>query len=90
MLVTIPDVLTADEVAHIRRVLDGTQWVDGRTTAGDQAVKVKNNLQVPLDSPVAKELGQIVLKALATNATFTAATLPVGVLPPMFNRYDVG
>src|SRR5262245_44871220 len=51
----------ADELAHIRRVLEGTQWVDGRTTAGDQAAKVKNNLQVPAESPVAKELGQIVL-----------------------------
>jgi PKHD-type hydroxylase len=90
MLVTIPDVLSADELSHIRRVLEGTKWIDGRATAGDQAVKVKNNLQVPVDSPVAKELGQIVLKALAANPTFTAATLPAGVLPPMFNRYDVG
>jgi PKHD-type hydroxylase len=90
MLVTIPDVLSAEELRHIRGVLEGTRWVDGRATAGDQAVKVKNNLQVPVDSPAAQELGQIVLKALAVNATFTAATLPVGVLPPMFNRYDVG
>ena len=71
-------------------MLDGTSWIDGRATAGDQAVKVKNNLQVPVESPTAQELGQIVLKALAASATFTAATLPVRVLPPMFNRYDVG
>ena len=48
MLVTIPDVLKPDEVAHIRRVLEGTNWVDGRITAGDQAGKVKHNLQVPI------------------------------------------
>jgi PKHD-type hydroxylase len=90
MLVTIPDVLSAEELTHIRRVLEGTQWTDGRTTAGDQAVKVKNNLQIPVDSPAGQELGQIVLKALAGNPTFTAATLPARVLPPMFNRYDVG
>jgi len=90
MLVTIPDVLSADELAHIRRVLEGTEWIDGRKTAGDQAVKVKNNLQVPVDSAAAQELGQIVLKALAGSPAFTAATLPVRVLPPMFNRYDVG
>ena len=90
MLVTIPDVLSPDDLSHIRHVLDGTSWIDGRATAGDQAVKVKNNLQVPVEFPTAQELGQIVLKALAASATFTAATLPVRVLPPMFNRYDVG
>lgn len=90
MLVTIPDVLKPDEVAHIRGVLEATQWIDGRTTAGDQAAKVKNNLQVPVDSPAAIELGQIVLRALAANSTFMTAALPLRVLPPMFNRYDVG
>ena len=90
MLVTIPDVLTPDEVAKIRGVLEGTQWVDGRATAGDQAAKVKNNLQVPIDSPAGQELGQIVLRALAGNAKFMTAALPLRVLPPMFNRYDTG
>jgi PKHD-type hydroxylase len=90
MLVTIPDVLTGEELAHIRKVLESTSWVDGRATAGDQAAKVKNNLQVPIDSPAAQELGQIVLLALARNPKFTTATLPLRVLPPMFNRYDVG
>lgn len=90
MLVTIPDVLKPEELAHIRRVLENTNWVDGRTTAGDQAAKVKHNLQVPIDAPEAEALGQIVLGALATNPTFTTAALPLRVLPPMFNRYDVG
>ncbi|WP_439544251.1 Fe2+-dependent dioxygenase [Hyphomicrobium sp.] len=90
MLVTIPDVLTPDEVAKIRGVLEGTQWIDGRATAGDQAAKVKNNLQVPIDSPAGQELGQIVLRALAGNAKFMTAALPLRVLPPMFNRYDTG
>lgn len=90
MLVTIPDVLKPEEVAHIRRVLEGTEWVDGRATAGEQAVKVKKNLQVPIESPVAQELGQIVLRALANNPKFMTAALPLRVLPPMFNRYDEG
>ena len=90
MLVTIPDVLKPDEVAHIRRVLEGTNWVDGRSTAGDQAAKVKHNLQVPPDSQAAPELGQIVLRALSVNQKFMTAALPLRVLPPMFNRYDVG
>ena len=90
MLVTIPDVLQPDELAHIRRVLEGTNWVDGRTTAGDQAAKVKSNLQVPVDSSEAQELGHIILRALGSSPIFMSAALPLRVLPPMFNRYDVG
>ena len=90
MLVTIPDVLKPEELAHIRHVLESTEWVDGRVTAGDQAIKVKKNLQVPVDAPAAQELGQIILRALGTNPTFMTATLPLRVLPPMFNRYDEG
>src|SRR5690606_16350565 len=90
MLVTIPDVLTPEELAYIRQVLETTDWADGRTTAGDQAAKVKSNLQVPVDSQAAQELGQIVLRALGRNPLFTTAALPLRVLPPMFNRYDVG
>ncbi|MFT4150553.1 MAG: Fe2+-dependent dioxygenase [Paracoccaceae bacterium] len=90
MLVTIPDLLTPEEVAYIRQVLEGTNWIDGRKTAGDQAAKVKNNLQVPVDSAEARELGNIVLRALGRNATYSSAALPLHVLPPMFNRYDEG
>ncbi|MBS7541773.1 Fe2+-dependent dioxygenase [Ancylobacter oerskovii] len=90
MLVTIPDVLTRDEVAYCRRVLEASQWVDGRTTAGAQAAKAKNNLQIPEDSKEARELGDIVLRALGRNPVFNSAAMPLRVLPPMFNRYDVG
>ena len=90
MLVTIPNLLTKDELAHVRNVLENTAWIDGRATAGDQAAKVKNNLQVPIDAPAGQELGHLIVRALARNPVFTSAALPLRVLPPMFNRYDVG
>lgn len=90
MLIEIPDVLTPEEVRHFRSVLETSQWVDGRITAGDQAAKAKNNLQIPVDSEEALELGELVLEALGRNATYNSAALPLRVLPPMFNRYDVG
>ena len=90
MLVTIPNLLTPDELAHVRNVLENTAWIDGRATAGDQAAKVKNNLQVPIDAPAGQELGHVIVRALARNPIFTSAALPLRVLPPMFNRYDVG
>jgi PKHD-type hydroxylase len=90
MLITIPDLLTLEEVAYIRQVLETTNWIDGRSTAGDQAAKVKRNLQVSPDSPEARELGNIILRALGRNPTYSSGALPLHVLPPMFNRYDEG
>jgi PKHD-type hydroxylase len=90
MLIRIPQLLTAAEVAHCRAVLDAAAWVDGRVTAGEQASQAKNNLQVPEGSREARELGELVLRALGRSATFTSAALPLRVYPPMFNRYDTG
>ncbi|MCS0501645.1 Fe2+-dependent dioxygenase [Ancylobacter mangrovi] len=90
MLIQIPDILTPDEVAHCRRVLEASPWVDGRVTAGQQAARSKLNLQIPVESREAQELGDIVLRALGRNPVFNSAAMPLRVLPPMFNRYDVG
>jgi PKHD-type hydroxylase len=90
MLVKIESVLTKEEVAHCRSVLEGTQWVDGRITAGAQSALAKHNLQVPENAPQARALGEIVLRALGVNAAFNSAAVPFRVFPPLFNRYDVG
>lgn len=90
MLLQIPDILTPDEVAHCRATLAAQPWIDGRATAGDLAAGAKRNLQLDQDDPVARELGRIVLRGLARSPTFTAAALPLRVLPPMFNRYEAG
>jgi PKHD-type hydroxylase len=90
VLVRAEQVLTREELAHIRRVLGAAEWIDGKVTAGIQSGAVKNNLQVPEDSPQARELGEIVLRALGRNPTFNAAVSPFKVIPPLFNRYDAG
>ena len=52
MLAHIQGVLSADEVANIRSVLEGADWVDGRVSAGPQGAAVKNNLQAAEDSQI--------------------------------------
>ena len=47
MLIRIPALLSPQEVADCRSVLENTRWVDGRVTAGAQSAIAKNNLQVP-------------------------------------------
>ncbi|HOY77804.1 MAG TPA: Fe2+-dependent dioxygenase [Hyphomonadaceae bacterium] len=90
MLVKIESVLSKAEVAHCRSVLEGTQWVDGKITAGAQSALAKHNLQVPEDAPQARALGDIVLRALGRSNGFNSAAVPFRVFPPLFNRYDVG
>lgn len=90
MLLQIPDVLSPEQVRQFRDRLDGADWADGRVTAGYQSAKAKDNAQLPEDSPVARELGAIVLDALSRNSTFFSAALPRRIYPPLFNRYAGG
>ncbi len=90
MLLDIPNVLSAEQVAQARQVLDQAEWVDGRVTAGHQSARAKRNLQLPEDHPVARQLGDVILAALQRNSLFISAALPLRVFPPLFNRYEGG
>jgi PKHD-type hydroxylase len=90
MMLHIPEVLTRDQVEKMRAALGQSGWVDGRATVGAQGAQVKQNRQLPENSPVARELGQVVLAALAANPLFFAAALPLRSSPPLFNRYCEG
>ena len=90
MLLSIPDVLTAEQVARCRQRLQQAGWADGRITAGHQSAKAKDNLQLPEDSEVARELGALVCDAVQANSTFFSAALPRRIYPPLFNCYRDG
>ncbi|MDO9598716.1 MAG: Fe2+-dependent dioxygenase [Azoarcus sp.] len=90
MMLHIPAVLSREQVAACRRLLDQAPWVDGLATSGKQAALCKQNLQLAEDSALARELGSIVLAALGRNALFVSAALPARILPPYFNRYEGG
>ena len=88
MLVAVPAVLSAQQLAEVRGLIDGAEWEDGRATAGQQSELAKRNLQLPASSAAAQAAGEIVLAALANNGLFMSAALPHRVFPPLFNRYD--
>ncbi|HKY03743.1 MAG TPA: PKHD-type hydroxylase, partial [Blastocatellia bacterium] len=90
MLIPISEVLSAEQVAECRRVLDEVEWIDGRVTAGHQSARAKENLQLGEDHPAARQLGDVILAALERNALFMAAALPLKVFPPLFNCYRSG
>jgi PKHD-type hydroxylase len=87
MLIHIPKVLTAEQVAQCREALETAEWADGRNTAGYVSARVKDNEQVPDMHPVARKLGDMILGILEKHPTFTSAALPLKLVPPLFNRY---
>jgi PKHD-type hydroxylase len=86
----IPHVLDANQIGQCRQALDTADWIDGRDTAGYLSSRVKNNVQLPEDHPVARKLGGMILDALDANPLFVSAALPLKVVPPLFNRYSGG
>lgn len=90
MLLQIPELLTGEKLAWCCNLLESGSWVDGRVTAGHQSALSKDNLQLPENSPEAKQLGDLILPALEGNPLFMSAALPLKVFPPLFNRYQSG
>jgi PKHD-type hydroxylase len=90
MLITIPGVFTKPQVTEIRAALDAAEWVDGKVTAGHQSAQNKLNSQIPENSPIAKHVGELILRTLGANPLFRSAALPLQVFPPLFNRYAGG
>jgi len=90
MLLHIPEVLNKEQVAGMRHAMEAAEWTDGRQTVGPQGAKVKRNLQLPDASPLRRELGDLVVAALARHPLYHAAALPLRTLSPRFNRYEGG
>lgn len=88
MVIEIPELFSADEVRSFRQALEQADWADGRATAGHRAAQVKENEQLALDHPLARQLADRVLARLMQTPLFIAAALPSRVLQPRFSRYD--
>lgn len=90
MLIAIDQVLSNDEVQQFRQALDAAEWEDGLNTAGTLARAVKRNHQLPDGCDTAVQLGQHILRRLASHPLFISAALPSKIYPPKFNRYAGG
>lgn len=88
MLLRVPNALSPEILAHCRTLVEAGDWQDGRITAGSQSGQVKQNLQLPEDSPAAVEARELILAELSQNALFISAALPKRIFPPLFNRYE--
>jgi PKHD-type hydroxylase len=90
VLLHVPQVLDAGELARFRARLAAAPWIDGNATSGHQSAQAKRNLQLPEESAEARELGDAIIAALARSQLFFSAALPKQVFPPLFNCYREG
>jgi PKHD-type hydroxylase len=86
----LPELLDRPTVQQARDLLLAlplSDWEDGKDSAGSQARRVKDNLQLPHAHPVAAQIRQWVLAGLDKSSTFFSAALPLKVFTPRINRY---
>jgi PKHD-type hydroxylase len=89
MLLHLKNILGPDELRTARALLgEDAPWIDGRTSAGGQAVTQKMNRQLSQESEPARKLQAMVLAAVRRDPIFFSATLPRRIFNPLFNRYD--
>ncbi|MDF1482931.1 Fe2+-dependent dioxygenase [Extensimonas sp. H3M7-6] len=89
MFLHIPRILDAEDLATARRLLGpDAPWIDGRSSAGAQALAQKNNAQLAQASPQAQQLRTLVLSALQRAPLFFSAALPQKIFNPLCNRYS--
>lgn len=90
MLMIIPDLLDVETLSTIRSMLDKEQFVDGKFSAGRDALRVKNNEELQANEQITGKLNQLVLGALYEHPTFQAAAMPLKLSSACFARYQKG
>ena len=90
MILHIPNVLSKEQLIECRKLLDNANWIDGKLTAGSQAVNVKSNLQLAENDELLEYLRKVITNALNKNPLFISATLPNHIISPFVNRYENG
>jgi len=90
MLLEIPNLLNAPQLAKITELLGEAQFVDGRLTAGMAASKVKHNEEVAPVPELLQRLYRIIMASVGHSEVFRSAALPAKVADFIFARYQPG
>jgi PKHD-type hydroxylase len=89
MILCIGEILTAQELEVIKAQLATAEFVDGKATAGWHARLVKNNTQLPQQSPALAIVRDLIDQALQRHSLFQIAVRPKLIRPVTVSRYEV-
>jgi PKHD-type hydroxylase len=90
MLLNVPGVLKADELALARSWLAGAHFVDGRLSAGAAARRVKHNQELEAGGLDPERLNRLVMGNLVRHPVYRGGALPLHVASPLYARYQPG
>ncbi len=90
MLTTLDAVLDWPALKTLRSALEAGAFVDGQSTAGFRAKRVKHNEQLSPKGSDRKTLDDLVLNALRKHDGFQRVAFPKAIQRPLFSRYGIG
>jgi len=91
MLLTIPRVLSDEELDVIRQLLSNAAFINGKLSAGKEATRVKNNQELaPGSDDITTPLNNLVMGNLVQHPVYRSAALPLHVAAPYYARYSTG
>lgn len=90
MFLHLKGVLGVQQIQKVQSLLVNARFIDGRLSAGKEAVAVKKNEELAADNPARRQLDQIVMSALVQNAEYQAFALPLKLATAFYVRYQTG
>ena len=85
-------ILNSNELEIITKNLNKEElfWEDGKRTAGNQAAKVKNNLQLRRESDLSIKLSGLITKKILNNEIIKSFALPKKIHGTIFSKSKSG
>jgi len=74
----------------IRKILDSAEFIDGKLSAGKEAVRVKDNEELSQNHPEMTTLNNIVMGHLVNHPVYKYGVLPHRIAAPFYARYTAG
>jgi len=90
MLTHIKGLLDQRQLATARSLIAAGKYLDGSTSAGLAARRVKHNEELALDQAQMSKLNNLVMGSLVKNPIYRSAIMPLKVATPYYAHYTEG
>lgn len=90
MLITLPELLNEAQVAKLKEIVTGANFVDGKLSAGMAAERVKENQELEQLPELQQRLNRILMASIAHNPRFRSFALPNRMADFIVARYQPG
>ena len=90
MLITIPEVLNKEDISVIQDLIATANFREGTSSAGSEAVRVKNNQEMFISEVETQRLNNLVMGKLLQHPDYIAAAFASKIAAPYYAKYTEG